>query len=224
MGTRKQVWAGLLAVAAAAAVTLLVLGLAGAVPGFDLNGPGDGGSIELNGPGGGGTFDGSRLITSKRDRLAICVDVAGTTKAAPAALQTSAAASVNAVLDDLAANSRDWVADSLSSPTPVVDVGCPVGPALYDPNAGSTKGPGTAVIWGRTVSEASYYKAFVFVVPDADVQEATGGSRWRLTTEEQTCAGDVCTGVTVGVYLGEGEVSDIQLLRENLGLAVGVRQ
>jgi len=79
-------------------------------------------------------------------------------------------------------------------------------------------------MWGRTVGEASYYKVFVFVVPDADVQEATGGSRWRLTTEERTCSGDSCKEVTVGVYVGESEVSDTQLLRENLGPAVGVGQ
>lgn len=212
-GRKTRTWLGITAALVfGGAATLLGLGLAGAMPGLQSDG----------GPS-GGTLDGSRLLTSGRDRLAICVQAVGLVSEAVDGTEKAGESAVEVALADFAQNHPDWAGRGLSSPTPVVDIGCPAVPSLHDSQAGPVDGAHLSTVIGRTVTAASYYSVFLYVLPDDEIARVAGSSRLRLTTEERICEVDVCTEVTVGVYLSPREVADTRLLAENLAPAVGLR-
>ncbi len=190
-------------------VTYLALSLAGAVPGL-------GGDEKT-----GGHLDGSKLLTSARDRLAICVQTVGIGDM-ESSVASQAKTTIESTLADLAGDPV-WVKEDLGSPPPVVDVGCPVGPAAYDPQAGPRDGKTLFLVRGRDVGQASYYRVFVFVLPDAEITRLAGSSGYRLTSEEFLCEVDACAEVTAGIYLRPAEVAEGGLLEENLRRAVGLQ-
>lgn len=204
-------WFGIgLAVIVGAAATLLALSLAGAVPGLQ--------SDEKS----GGTLDGSRLLTSERDRLSICVDSAGLTADVVEVSESDGKVTVEAAMSELAASHPSWAKKDLSDPPPVVDIGCPIGPALYDPNRGPQGGDLYSVL-GRTVSEASPYRVHVYLLPEDEVSRVVGESGYRVTTEELMWSDvDVLSPVTTGVYLSPTDLRDTTLVRESLDDAIGL--
>ena len=172
------------------------------------------------GNGGGGTLDGSRLLTSARDRLAICVQAVNLGDM-ESSLASQAKTTIESTLADLASDPA-WVELDLSSPPPVVDLGCPAAPALYDPQAGPRDDNTLFLVRGRDVGQASYYRVFVFILTDVEIARWAGTSNYRLTAEENLCEVGVCAEATTGIYLRTGEVAKDGLLEENLRVAVGL--
>jgi len=199
------------AVATGGAVAFLALSLAGAVPGLQSDEKG------------GGTYDASRLHASNRDRLAICVDAVNLGLTSEASTEVEAQQAVQSVLSQLAASYPAWDAKGLSEPEPVVDTGCPISPSVYDPNAGPRVDDALFEVLGRRVEHASYYRTLIFVLPDEDIRRFAGTSRYRVTTEEYQCMGDVCPEVTTGIYFGVSELADQSLIRDNLAAAIGLQ-
>lgn len=171
------------------------------------------------GNGNGGTFDGSRLLTSARDRLAICVQAVNLGDM-ESSLASQAKTTIESTLAKLASDPV-WVELDLSLPPPVVDLGCPAAPALYDPQAGPRDDKTLFLVRGRDVGQASHYRVFVFILTDVEIGRWAGTSDYRLTSEENLCEGDACAEVTAGIYLSASEVADTMLLTENLRRAVG---
>jgi len=169
----------------------------------------------------GGELDGSRLLTSARDRLAICVQTVGIDDM-ESSVASQAKATIQSTLARLASDPV-WMDVGFSSPPPAVDVGCPAGPALYDPQAGPRDGKTLFLVRGRDVGQASYYRVFVFILSDAEITRWAGNSGYRLTSEEFLCEVDSCVEVTAGIYLRPAEVAGGGLLEENLRRAIGLQ-
>jgi len=192
------------------AVALLALSLAGAVPGLQSDEKG------------GGTYDGSRFLTSARDRLSICVDSSRLSADAAEVAQSQGELAIEAAIAELAATHPGWAKEDFSNPAPVVDTGCPVEPALYDPERGPERGDLYTVI-GRTVSEASRYRVHVYILPEDEITRYVGQSGYRVTTEELMWIDvDVLFPVTSGVYLSPSDLRDTTLVRESLDDAIGL--
>ena len=149
--------------------------------------------------------------------VAICVqaveiDADGQPLRGEAALETAAESSVEAALVEVT-NRPIWDDAGLAVAPPVVDVGCPSAPVavLGGPKwaSGRPNDEGTPV---PLVTEASFYRLFVFVMPSLEEIERTlGRTTDRRSTQEWISAniyseGPTRVGVTSAVYVTAGEI------------------
>ena len=155
------------------------------------------------------------LLTANRDRLAVCVQPIGV----DAGLTSSAKARIEDALQGVAEHPY-WQDMGLSAAvdSPVVDVGCPSDPPAPDPDLGVP----IDNLLGHRVSEASYYRLFVFVLPQQELDAWVGGLNRRSGPQESICSGDVCFEVTTGLYLTAEEVDDVPFVVERLNKAIGL--
>jgi hypothetical protein len=72
------------------------------------------------------------------------------------------------------------------------------------------------------VNRANRFRAFVFVLPDGQVNKLFGNTARRTAAEEMLCAGKVCAEVTTGLYLSPQELRDSQVLKAALERAIGL--
>lgn len=163
-------------------------------------------------------------LAEKRDRLAICVQSAGfAPEGAGLALELSAKSSLESALVEVTKH-RLWERFRTTEPQPIVDIGCGVEPAIYNPDVSffDDEPPQSFLeTRGRQVTQPSYYRVLVFILSTDEMNRLLGEPPFRLTTEESTCSGDSCAGVTTGLYLSPEEISDIALITDNLEKALG---
>lgn len=160
---------------------------------------------------------GGALLTTNRDKLAICVEAVGlnSSKAADAKPR------VEAALPEVAEHPY-WELAGLAAFETVVDVGCPSQPPepawpdqLYPIDA----------IQGHRVREPSPYRVFIFVLAEEELDELVAPLSTRRAPQELVCAEDIhegCREVTTGVYLAEEEFNDSALLVRQIEIAVGL--
>jgi hypothetical protein len=157
------------------------------------------------------------LTTANRDRLAICVQAVGV----DSSLETKAKASIEAALIEVAKHPYWEPAGYAVAESPVVDIGCPASPPPLDLEAQSVNPPED--VQPSFVSEPSYYRLFVFVLPQGDVDTLVSGlPRLRTGSQEVVCEGDSCGTVTSGVYIGAEELGDLPLLADALQQGLGL--
>ena len=158
---------------------------------------------------------GTALLTSNRDRLAVCVDDPST---AESAAEPIGVQEVNSAIQALSENPT-WQRLGLSEPAPLVREICPSVPALYDP------GPyGGETLWdvrGRRVEIPSYFRVHVYVLPQEEIDHV-GGSGWRQVSEENMCELDNCSEVTTGLYVSLDELRDSGFFVPLFARAVGI--
>ncbi|MDO8616829.1 MAG: hypothetical protein Q7T33_14000, partial [Dehalococcoidia bacterium] len=158
--------------------------------------------------GSGRRFVDNLMATANRDRLAICVQPVGFGDSGSETAAAELQALAKPVIEGALAEARDhpqWDARGGSGPLPpVVDGGCPAGPA---PTRSALPRP-VEHISGHRVREAGYYTVFVFIVPDADLDQLLGGSTIRTANQETICDRDVCNPVSWAIYLKPGDLQD----------------
>jgi hypothetical protein len=174
-----------------------------------------------------------RLMTHTRDRLAICVDVAGSASLNATTLRGT----VQTVLASLQVKPR-WVQQGLNKGSPLVEVGCQHEPVMLQPGVIVSKSVTSTrfVPSVPIVREPSKYVVMLFVLSDVDIDRLffnTPPSR-RTSEEEVVCPPNVtpspvmgwrdsrCSVVTTGLYVSEGEVRDEGVVSNALGLSLGV--
>ncbi len=162
----------------------------------------------------------SLLLTSNRDRLAICVQGVG----ADSTLEATAKSSIETALIEVAKHPR-WEASGLGAASPLVDIGCPAPPAALQPGVKIYQlgDKGVHVEPTPIVEEASYYRLFVFILSPGELERIFGPApSLTLVAEEAFRSGDEIIGVTVGLYLSADQLGDPQSLSEKLKRAVGL--
>jgi hypothetical protein len=215
----KAVAVSLVVIAVAAGITLGVTTLLGVT--FQGESSAQGGS--------GRQFVHNLMATANRDRLAICVQPvgfgdSGSVAAAAEQLQASAKPIIEEALA-VARNHPQWDARGGAGPlSPVVDVGCPSGPATTDPSGHLRT---IETIFGHVVEEAGYYSVFVFILPDADLDQLLGASTIRATNirtanQETICDGDVCGPVSNAIYLKPSDLEDPSFVINQLERVLGL--
>ncbi len=215
----KAVAVSLAVIAGVAGITLGVTTLLGVT--FQGESSAQGGS--------GRQFVHSLMATANRDRLAICVQPVGfgdrgSVAAAAEQLQGLAKPIIEEALA-VARNHPQWDARGGAGPlSPIVDVGCPSGPATTDP-AGHLRTIETVV--GHVVKEAGYYSVFVFILPDADLDQLLGASTIRATNvrtanQEAICDADVCNPVSWAIYLKPGDLQDPPFVTNQMERVLGL--
>ncbi len=172
--------------------------------------------------GSGRQFVDNLLGTANRDRLAVCVqpvgfEGTGSEAAAAEQLQALAGPVMEAALEE-AQKHPQWDARGGAGPlSPVVDLGCPSGPAPSD-------GYPRAIerIIGHIVQEAGYYGVFVFILPDADLDQLLGGSAIRTANQERIRDDDFCPPVSNAIYLKPGDLQDLPFVVNVLERVLGL--
>jgi hypothetical protein len=172
--------------------------------------------------------EGAAIEARPDDQLTVCVDfVEGVTQEETpldaAAVESLAKAEVEAALITLETQPY-WAAGGFTEPS-IVDIGCPSPP--YPLVAGKVKLTEPTTI--PSVSQPSYYRTFVFVMPSLGaVEQVLGRTDVRVTIQEDLCDGPggmpPCWEVTEGLYvtaseLTDGSVSIPRLLEQALGFA-----
>ncbi len=154
------------------------------------------------------------LLTSNRDRLAICVQAVGV----DSSLEATGKSAIEAALTEVAKHPR-WEASGLGVASPVVDIGCPSPPSVYragvrlQPGAGK----GLVVYPAVVVDEPSEYRAFVFILPASEFDRLFAGAD-PYVVEELFARGEV----TTGLYLSSDELNDQPSLTEKLKRPIGL--
>jgi len=184
------------------------IGLEPAVP-FDS-------AIATEGP--GSQLVGGPLHTANRDRLAICVDAIGI----DTDIEGTAKTGIEDALKDVA-NHPFWDDAGLDQQSPVVHIGCPQPPVVFQPGVEiiSLGEKGIHVEPGRVVSEASYYRVFVYIISPGELERIFHGGPPEAT-EESFRRGDNITGVTLGLYLTQDQLQSPEYLVRWLTKAVGL--
>jgi len=163
-------------------------------------------------------------LSRPSDRVTVCVDyVEGIAQNEPARDATSIEALARSKVE--AATVAVMEAHPVLGKASVVDIGCPSAP--YPLAAWEVKLTEPTTI--PSVSQPSYYRVFVFVVPSQEaLQQVLGQTGVRVMIQENVCEGPggtpPCSEVTEGVYvtadeLSDGSVSLPRLLEQGLGLA-----
>lgn len=159
----------------------------------------------------------SLLLTPNRDRLALCIQpVAGSGLAAD-----EVRALVQTTLPRVATH-QYWAVAGLAVAPPVVEVGCPSEPYLLRPGAAmaGAKEVGTADL--PRVANASPYRVFVFILPEAQINAIFGVTASRAAVQELVRDGGQCGEVSTGLYLSPQELRDPQVLTGLLERAIGL--
>ncbi len=204
----KGIFVAVAAIAAVATMTFAVLTMAGVT--FGGSGSAQQGS--------GSETIGLPLLTANRDRLAICVDAVDLDPAAAelAKLQLEAALKE-------AEKNQNWERAGFDHPGPLVDTGCPSPPAVFLPGARIRKsGFGLFVETVTDVSEASYYRVFVFVTPADKIREVFQGEYPIATQEILWHSPDEFSPVTLGLYFSPEELGTTSYVADWLLVAAGV--
>ncbi len=103
---------------------------------------------------------------------------------------------------------------------PQVDVGCPSSPRITQP--GFNPRSGHSDIEGIGVETPSVYRAFVFIVPQEQIEPLVGYS-FRTVPQEGYCvAANECAAVTEAVYLAPSDTSDPIMVAREITNAVGL--
>ncbi len=169
---------------------------------------------------------GNILLYGNRDRLAICVQASGFEAGQASAVETQAKLSVEAALIDVAQHPA-WAGWPILSEglSPVVDIGCTAGPALYGERTVPDDPRSPPNTFGREVIEVSYYRVFLFLLPADEIRQLTDGSlraRVRLSAEERVCDPHYCTFATTGLYLAPEDLANPEFLLDALEKAIGL--
>jgi len=157
----------------------------------------------------------SRFLAPNRDRVAICVEAIGVDDT----LEGEARLSLEEALRVLAEHPI-WVQFGFSPPEPQVVEGCPADPAYFE-TSGKAR---LRAVHVRSIIEPSYpsyYRIHTYVVPPEEIEKRD----WhpgRVTTEEYSCSGDACAGVTTGVYVAPEALQDADLMEDLLKRAIGL--
>ena len=159
------------------------------------------------------------LLTTNRDRLAICIQPVASVQFD----MTEAQLRVQAALTELSTHPR-WAEIGLAGRAPVVvDAGCPS--EAYLLRSGTVVDPrkptGDPVIQG--VAEASKYRVFLFVPPESETARLFSvTASMRRAPQEYLCQGNSCFEVTTALYLSFSEVRNHQFLTEWLAKVIGL--
>jgi hypothetical protein len=154
------------------------------------------------------------LSTTNRDRLALCVQAVGV----DSALQAEAKSHIEKLLPQLEQH-PNWALSGLEdTPPPVVDDGCPTADAaLLRPGADVKGGaPGSAV------AEPSPYQAFVFILPQSEIDRLFEGWPLRSVSQELLREGDVGLPVTTGIYMSIEEIRSPSFLSDTMVKGIGL--
>jgi hypothetical protein len=172
-----------------------------------------------------GGIEGGRWRAVGRDRLALCLAAVLDPNeiVASDSLPTSAMTTVASTLEGLK-NEPIWDQYNEGYPDPIVDEGCPGTPSLYDPEAGPYISQTFFHVRGRSVTEASYYRLHIYILPQEEIDKYDPPPRfWRFTSEEFFCEADSCSAVTGGLYVSASELEDSEFFTNLLAIAIGVR-
>ncbi|OGO48290.1 MAG: hypothetical protein A2W34_06685 [Chloroflexi bacterium RBG_16_64_32] len=154
------------------------------------------------------------LLTSNRDRLAICVQAVGV----DSSLQKKAKSEIEEALTEVARHPR-WEASGLGVASPVVDIGCPSPPSVYRAGVRLDRAGGKGLLVSPLVlvDEPSEYRAFVFILPPSEFDRLFAGAE-PYVSEELFAMGEV----TTGLYLSSAELNDQPSLTEKLKRPIGL--
>lgn len=207
-GSIQGVAVSVLVVGVVAAVTLGVLTLLGVT----FQGAGEAQT------GDGSTFVDTALVTANRDRLRLCIDRLDVS----AVDLNSGKTALDQALSE-ASNHQFWEPSGLAENEPVVDVGCPTPPALFEPDAYVTeRGFGLFVEVSTRVDEASPYRTFVYVISKEKLQE-TFGENYPIATQETLKRSNHEFGaVTLALFVTPDQLQDRGFLSQWLLVTSGV--
>jgi hypothetical protein len=211
MGALKARWKGLalsaVVVAAVAGVTLATTTLLGVTFGGS-------GSQQAQGA----------QVPAARDRLAICVqaveiesvlsptgeEVLQPVRGDPA-IESEAKAQVEAALTEVAKH-PSWEPAGFGKASPQIDIGCPSDPLVTRPGMQWANAQPFGDIPGPHVSQPSFYRVFVFIMPSLNhVDHLLGGTSRRVAVQEFLSAnlykeGPTLVEVTSAIYVTPEEI------------------
>lgn len=144
------------------------------------------------------------LLTTNRDRLAICVEAVDQAKS----VASEAKSRIETALQTLALL-PSWQNGGLAAAAPVVDVGCPSPPAAFrtDVRIGwSGAGqPALSPSEALAIDRPSKYLVFAFVYPDSEITKRSPQVDITIVAQEYLRTGsDKFVQVTTGLYLTPG--------------------
>jgi hypothetical protein len=204
----KSPWAGLgISVAVVVAVAGITLGVT-TLLGVTFQGSGEAqenlGSQRVEGA----------LLTSNRDRLAICVQAVDI----DSSIEATAKSGIEAALIEVAKHPR-WEASGLGVASPVVDIGCPSPPSVYRAGVRLQPGGGKGLVVYPpvVVDKPSEYRAFVFILPPSEFDRLFADAD-PYVVEEFFARVEV----TTGLYLSSDELNDQPSLTEKLKRPIGL--
>ncbi len=149
------------------------------------------------------------LLTSSRDRLAICIQSAADAQFNMAEAQLR----VQAALAELSTHPK-WSTLGLAGLPPAVDAGCPTAPYLLQPGVAVKGGKPTGDPATQQVVDPSKYRVFLFVLPPPEIERIFAGpTSLRMVPEQFRCQGHTCFEVTTGLYLSPAEVQNHAFLK-----------
>lgn len=100
--------------------------------------------------------------------------------------------------------------------------GCPVGPALLLSGAKHPKNGGAPGLAGLT-SVPTGIRAFIFVVPDSEINRMFGSLSYSTASQEITCStSDHCGEVSTAFYISHGLLLDSESASGEAALAKGL--
>jgi hypothetical protein len=162
--------------------------------------------------------DNSFLLTDNREALEVCVEFVNVDASSEEGQR--ALDNIREAVDQIAKHPSWSLTDDPTDvgETALVDAGCPLGV----PPAGLERfGLPIDNILGHRVDSPSRYRLFLFVMPDDEAAAFAGDDEHNWAIQEYTCQGDVCAGVSSGVYLGLSQAT-LKELEETLAKAVGL--
>jgi len=148
-------------------------------------------------------FSGSALLTTNRDQLNICVDIA-TSKQLLALKEEDLSVMVKKIVKDDLPSTKEWQSKGFEGYRTEVSTNCKFEPFLT--LEGVTHPIYRSYDGGRYVEEPSQYRFAVFVVDDEIIDRNfdPGSARW--SPEEMLCEDNECNEVTSAIYLTEMDV------------------
>uniref|UniRef100_A0A831X2F6 Uncharacterized protein n=1 Tax=Thermorudis peleae TaxID=1382356 RepID=A0A831X2F6_9BACT len=162
-------------------------------------------------------FTDGLLLTTNRDRLALCVEPV----AAPTVDLEVARQRMDAALATLTQHPH-WRPAGLAQNAPVVEIGCPGKPYLLEPGVSVKGGKPTGDPVAQRVDVPSRFRVFVYILPEPELARIFGDTSIRRAPQEMFCEGDSCAEVTTGLYLSPREVHDAPFLSDQLAKVIGL--
>ncbi len=157
------------------------------------------------------------LVTDRQD-LRICVDVWGVDRA-----EAEKSQAVIQALWIQVTQAADWSAAKLDTSIPVVDIGCPGPPELFQRGNYPDEPPSFLDTPGRLVADASPYRVHVYVASADALNAVQGYPGERLAPEERLALGSISPEVTTGLYISPSDLDDPALMVRWLRRSVGVK-
>jgi hypothetical protein len=167
-------------------------------------------------------FEGAPEV-AERDRLRVCVEVA---RLDPSLRRHSVETARQAMT--MLQTEPLYIRAGYASVPFVVDEGCPSASVLLESGQVHPKRGGDPFAVPR-VERPSPYRLFAYLAPETEVSRMFGDRLWPQHAHEHVCVpwpghGHECTEVTTEVYITPAEASSVELVRERLAAALGLRQ